>query len=66
MQIFLHSNFSLEDLPTFNAVLPWSSIHGGVKEAPSRPMSPKKSRKLLQEKVIHLILNAFLLILNEG
>ena len=49
--MFLQSHFSLEDPATFNAVLPWSSIHGGAKEAPSRPMSPKKSRKLLQEKV---------------
>jgi len=54
-EVFLQSNFSLEDPATFNTVLPWSSIHGGVKEAPSRPMSPKHSRKLLQEKLSHYL-----------
>ena len=50
-QVFLHTSFNLEDPATFSTVLPWSSIDNGKRETPTRPMSPKHSRKLLQEKV---------------
>ncbi|XP_065066741.1 vacuolar protein sorting-associated protein 54-like isoform X1 [Rhopilema esculentum] len=54
-EIFLQANFTLEDPSTFHKVLPWSSVNSGKNEDPSRPMSPKKSRKLLQEKLSHYL-----------
>ena len=49
VQVFMQSNFALEDPEIFNHVLPWNMVtqetKGGMREA------PRNSAKLLQEKV---------------
>ncbi|GIY05431.1 vacuolar protein sorting-associated protein 54, partial [Caerostris extrusa] len=50
-QIFLQSDFNLENPSTFNAVLPWSQIYGQG----SSEHSSQNSVKLLQEKMSHYL-----------
>lgn len=48
-------NFALEDPEIFNSVLPWSMVT--QEPAESTRAVPRNSAKLLQEKVVIIVLN---------
>lgn len=49
VQVFMQSNFALEDPEIFNHVLPWNMVTQETKEGMRE--APRNSAKLLQEKV---------------